>query len=102
MKKAVIEAGGKQYLVHEGEIISVELINPETKNITLEPLLVFDENKIDVGTPRLTSVKVSAVIEESDVKDEKVVSIRYKAKKRVHKLHGHRQHKTNIKIVSIK
>lgn len=102
MKKAVIEAGGKQYIVHEGEIISVELLQSETKNITFEPLLVFDGDKVDVGTPRLTSIKVSAVVEEPDVKAEKVVSIRYKAKKRVHKLHGHRQHKTNLKILTIK
>ena len=102
MKKAVIEAGGKQYIVHEGEIINVELIQSETKNVTFEPLLVFDGDKVEVGTPHLTSLKVSAVIEAPDVKAEKVVSIRYKAKKRVHKLHGHRQHMTSLKIVTIK
>jgi large subunit ribosomal protein L21 len=101
MKKAVIEAGGKQYLVHEGETISVELLHSETKNISFEPLLVIDGDKIDVGSPLLESFKVTAVVEEPDVKADKVVSIRYKAKKRVHKLHGHRQHLTSLKIITI-
>lgn len=102
MKKAVIEAGGKQYLVHEGETITVELIQSDTKNVSFEPLLFIDEdNKIEVGTPHIKSVKVTALIEEPDIKSEKTVSIRYKAKKRVHKLQGHRQHLTSLKIVTI-
>ena len=102
MKKAVIEAGGKQYLVHEGETVSVELVQSDSKTISFDPLLIIDGEKVEVGSPRLTSFKVSAAIENPDVKAEKVVSIRYKAKKRVHKLHGHRQHLTSLKIVSIK
>lgn len=97
----MIEAGGKQYLVHEGEIINVELMQSENKNIAFEPLLVIDGDKINIGSPKLTSLKVTALIEEPDVKADKVVSIRYKAKKRVHKLHGHRQHRTTLKIVKI-
>ena len=101
MNKAVIEAGGKQYLVHEGETVNVELLQPETKSVSFEPLLVINDDKIDVGTPHVTSAKVTAEVIATDIKAEKVLSIRYEAKKRVHKIHGHRQHQTSLKITKI-
>jgi large subunit ribosomal protein L21 len=101
MKKAVIEAGSKQYLVHEGETLNVELLQSDSKAVSFTPLLIIDDEKILVGTPTLKDAKVSAEVVEQDIKTDKVVSIRYKAKKRVHKLHGHRQHATSLKIVKI-
>jgi large subunit ribosomal protein L21 len=100
MKKAVIQTGGKQYLVYEGEELEVELLAPE-KNATFEALLVIDGEKISVGNPVVDGVKVSADITEQVVKADKVVAIRYKAKKRVHKTKGHRQRHTKIKITKI-
>jgi large subunit ribosomal protein L21 len=100
MSKAVIATGGKQYIVSEGETLHVELLGGDDKQVTFEPLLVIDGDTISVGTPAVSGVKVTAdVIEET--KADKVVSIRYKAKKRVHKLHGHRQRLTTIKIAKI-
>lgn len=101
MKKAVIQTGGKQYLVTEGETLAVELLATNDKKISLEPLLVIEGEKVQVGTPFVASSTVAAEIVSENVPAEKVVSIRYKAKKRVHKVHGHRQHKTVLKIVSI-
>jgi large subunit ribosomal protein L21 len=101
MKKAVIEVGGKQYLIHEGETVSVELLETQNKEVSFEPLLVIDEDKIDVGTPHVTSTRVMVDVVATDVKADKVLSIRYEAKKRVHKIHGHRQHQTNLKITKI-
>lgn len=101
MKKAVIATGGKQYLVTEGESLEVELLHPEGKTVTFEPLLVIDGENIAVGTPRIEKTKVSAEIIEDQVKADKVTSIRFKAKKRVHKTHGHRQRHTVIKITKI-
>lgn len=101
MKKAVIATGGKQYLVSEGELLSVELLKNDDKTATFEPLLVVDGEKVDVGTPTVTGAKVSADIIEPDKLAEKKVSIRYKAKKRVHTVHGHRQHLTTIRITKI-
>lgn len=101
MKKAVIQTGSKQYLVTEGETLEVELLRPEGKKVSLEPLLVIDGDKVQVGTPFVKPGTVAAEIVGEDIPAEKVVSIRYKAKKRVHKVHGHRQHKTVLKIVSI-
>jgi large subunit ribosomal protein L21 len=101
MKKAIIATGGKQYLVAEGETLEVELLKQEGKTASFVPLLVIDGDKTTVGTPEVAAVKVSADIIEEDIKGDKVTAIRYKAKKRVHKVHGHRQHHTVIKITKI-
>lgn len=102
MKKAVIASGGHQYLVAEGETIQVELIKDTKAKQTFEPLLVIDGTKSTVGAPTIEGVKVTASIVEADVQQAKVTSIRYKAKKRVHKVRGHRQRLTTLKIDSIK
>lgn len=101
MKKAVIRTGGKQYVVSEGESITVELIKSDAKTATFVPLLVSDDSKVLVGTPELKNAKVTADIVEADKQAEKVTSIRYKAKKRVHTTRGHRQHQTTLKIKKI-
>jgi large subunit ribosomal protein L21 len=101
MKKAVIATGGKQYLVSEGETLDIELLKGDDKKVAFEALLVIDGDSVAVGTPVVDKVKVSAEIVEADVKADKVMAIRYKAKKRVHKVHGHRQHHTTIKVTKI-
>lgn len=100
MKKAVIATGGKQYLVAEGETLKVELLKAENK-VSFDALMVIDGDKVTVGTPNVDKVKVNADIVEADVQADKVTSIRYKAKKRVKTVRGHRQHQTIIKIASI-
>jgi large subunit ribosomal protein L21 len=101
MKKAVIQTGGKQYLVSEGETIEVELLGAD-KKVTFEPLLVVEDGAaVKVGTPVVAGVKVAADVVEQDVQADKVTSIRYKAKKRVRTVRGHRQHHTKLKITSI-
>lgn len=101
MKKAVIATGGKQYLVSEGELLSVELLKDAGKTATFEPLLVIDGEKVTVGTPIVKDVKVTVEIVEADTQADKVTAIRYKAKKRVHKVHGHRQRQSVIKVTKI-
>lgn len=101
MKKAVIATGGKQYVVTEGETLQVELLKSADKSVNFEPLLVIDGEKVSVGAPVVAGAKVSAEIVEADVQADKVTAIRYKAKKRVHKVHGHRQHQSTIKITQI-
>ena len=101
MKKAVIATGGKQYLVAEGETLEIELLKQEGKTADFVPLLVIDGEKTTVGTPEVSGAKVSAEVVEADVQADKVTAIRYKAKKRVHKVRGHRQHHTVIKITKI-
>lgn len=101
MKKAVIATGGKQYLVAEGETFDVELLKQEGKTANFAPLLVIDGAKTLVGVPTVDKISVTAEIVQDEVKADKVMSIRYKAKKRVHTVRGHRQRHTRIKITKI-
>lgn len=101
MKKAVIATGGKQYIVSEGETVEVELLKDFGKTVSFVPLLVIDGEKTTVGTPEVTGAKVTAEVVTPDVQADKVMSIRYKAKKRVHTVRGHRQRHTHLKITKI-
>ena len=101
MKKAIIATGGKQYVVVEGETLEIELLRDASKTVSFEPILIIDGEKVTVGQPTVVGAKVTAEIIESDIKADKVTAIRYKAKKRVHKVHGHRQRQTHIKITKI-
>ena len=101
MKKAVIQTGSHQYVVSEGETINVELLKEAGKTVTFEPLLVIDGDTTQVGSPTISGAKVTADVVDVDVQSDKVTAIRYKAKKRVHKVRGHRQHQTILKITKI-
>ena len=103
MKKAVILTGGKQYIVSKGDVIDIESLARELgdkKTIEFNPLLITDGKETQVGTPEVAGVSVKAKIVEQ-VRADKVTAIRYKAKKRVHKRHGHKQHMSRIEITSI-
>lgn len=102
MKKAVIASGGHQYIVAEGETIDVELIKDADQKLSFEPLMVIDGQKTTIGAPAVAGAKVLASVLQADVQQDKVTSIRYKAKKRVRKVRGHRQRLTKLKIESIK
>jgi len=101
MKKAVIATGGKQYVVAEGDKLAVELIKTDKKTVTFEPLLVTDDKITTVGKPTIATAKVTAEVVAVDEKQDKVTSIRYKAKKRVRTVRGHRQRLTTLKITKI-
>lgn len=101
MKKAIITTGGKQYVVREGETLNVDLLKDAKKSVDFKPLLTIDDAKVSIGTPVLDSAVVSAEVITPMLKADKVTAIRYKAKKRVHKVHGHRQQHTEIKITKI-
>lgn len=100
MKKAVIATGGKQYLVEEGQTLDVELLADE-KNVSFVPLLVIDGKDAKVGAPEVSGAKVTATVADKAVVGDKVLAIRYKAKKRVRKVHGHRQRSSRITITKI-
>ena len=100
---AIIETGGKQYKVAQGDIIKVELLNGTEPGNTyaFENVLMFsDKGSIKVGTPYLAGAKVSATVQKHD-KAKKVIIYKYKAKKGFHKKKGHRQPFTELKIDSI-
>lgn len=101
MKKAVIATGGKQYVVTEGQTISIERLTSDEKKVTFEALLVVDGEKTTVGAPVVKGVTVTASVVDDQARAEKVTAIRYKAKKRVHKTQGHRQSQTVITVDTI-
>jgi large subunit ribosomal protein L21 len=102
MTKAVVKIGGKQFIVAEKETLLVDLLQEGTKELTLDALLLIDGDTVTVGTPTVKDVKVTAKVVDDLVKADKIQVIRYKAKKRVHKVNGHRQKHSRIEIVSIK
>lgn len=102
MTKAVVKIGGKQYIVTEKQTLLVDLLPEETKELTLDALLIIDGEKTSVGTPVVKGIVVTAKVIDDLVKGEKIRVIRYKSKKRVHKENGHRQKYSRVEIVSIK
>ena len=99
--KADIQVGGKQYIVDEKETLLVDRLQDGTKDLSLEPLMVFDENNAKVGTPTVAGAKVEAKVLEPEVKGDKIKVVRFEAKKRVKKINGHRQQYSKIEITNI-
>lgn len=98
--KAIVRVGGKQYTVAEKETLLVDLLPEGTKELSLEPLMVFEGKDVKLGDA-LKGMTITATVIEPEVKGEKLRVIRYKAKKRVHKLTGHRQKYSRIAIGTI-
>lgn len=97
--QAVITSGGKQYIVEKDQTLELELLG-DAKKLELDALLIIDGEKISVGAPFVDGVKVHAdIIEES--KGEKIKVLKFKAKKRIKSLTGHRQHYSLVKITKI-
>ncbi len=102
MAKAVITIGGTQHLVAEGDQITVNKIDTNEKKVTLPANMIVDGKSSKVGSPEVKGSAVTLEIVEQDKKADKVTAIRYKSKKRVHKVRGHRQTQTVLKVASIK
>ena len=98
---AVIETGGKQYRVQEGDVITVEKLNVEAGDVvTFDNVLVLGEGKdVKVGTPYLDAAVTATAVENG--KGKKVIIFKYKAKKDYRKKQGHRQPYTMVKIESL-
>lgn len=101
MTFAVIKTGGKQYIVKEGQILTIEkLAHDGDKVVFDEVLLVANEKTATIGQPTVKGAKVTATVLEEG-KGEKKIVFRYKAKTRYHKKKGHRQLFTKVKINKI-
>lgn len=99
---AVIETGGKQYRVQEGDTIFVEKLDVnEGDNVSFDKvLLVSGEGDIKVGKPYVDGTTVSGSVLEQG-KAKKIIVFKYKSKKDYRKKQGHRQPYTKIKIEKI-
>ena len=99
---AIIETGGKQYKVAEGDTLFIEkLPNEAGDNVTFDKVLaVIDWDKITVGTPVVEGAKVAASVVKNG-KGKKVVIFKYKPKKGYRLRQGHRQPYTKVEIKKI-
>lgn len=99
---AIIETGGKQYRVEEGDILDVELLqeaSPE-KNHTFDKVLLVQNDSVHIGTPYVAGASIQATILE-EVKDEKIVIFKKKSKKQYKRTRGHRQQHHRVRIDKI-
>jgi large subunit ribosomal protein L21 len=98
---AVIETGGKQYKVQEGDTIFVEKINVEEgEKIDFSKVLLVQGDDLVVGKPYVENAKVEGTVLEQG-KAKKIIVFKYKSKKNYKKKQGHRQPYTKVKIEKI-
>ncbi len=99
---AVIESGGKQYRVAEGDTVRVErLAATPGESVTLEEvLLLADGQMVDVGAPHVRGATVTATV-VGHGRGKKVIVVKYRAKTHYRRKLGHRQGFTTLKIEKI-
>lgn len=99
---AVIETGGKQYRVQEGDTLFVEKLDAEVgETISFDKVLILSKDgELQAGKPFVDGVKVEGSVLEQG-KAKKIIVFKYKAKKNYRKKTGHRQPFTKVKIEKI-
>ena len=99
---AVVNTGGKQYKVQQGEILRVEKIPGDVGSpVTFDRVLLFsDGENVNIGQPVLDDVAVEGHIVEQG-KAKKIIVFKYKRRKRYRRKKGHRQEFTAVRIDSI-
>ncbi|MFN2448425.1 MAG: 50S ribosomal protein L21 [Candidatus Baltobacteraceae bacterium] len=100
---AIIETGGKQYKVAEGDVIKTDLLESEVgSDVTFDRVILASGggDAVSVGAPLVNGASVTGTVLRQD-KDKKILVFKYKPKKRVRKLTGHRQRFAEIKITKI-
>lgn len=100
--EAIIETGGKQYKVKEGEVIRVEKLSAEKGGqATFDKVLaVLSPDKNVFGTPLVSGATVTATV-VTQGRGRKIVVFKYKSKKNYRRRTGHRQSYTQVKIEKI-
>ncbi|WP_020395418.1 50S ribosomal protein L21 [Thiolinea disciformis] len=99
---AVIETGGKQYRVAQGDIIQVEKLDAEEgSNVDFANVLMVGEGEsVRIGAPFVEGCKVTATV-KSQMRGEKIEIIKFRRRKHHQKRTGHRQYLTQIEINTI-
>ncbi len=98
---AVIETGGKQYKVEQGDVVFIEKLNVEEgEAVTFDKVLVVGGDDVKIGAPYVEGASVAGSVLKNG-KDKKIIVYKYKSKKGYHKKQGHRQPYTKVEITAI-
>jgi large subunit ribosomal protein L21 len=99
---AIVETGGKQYKVAEGDVLFIEKLDVEDgAEVTLDKvLLVNKDGNVVVGSPTVAGATVTAKVLKHG-KAKKIIVFKYKAKKNYRRKQGHRQPYTQVQIAKI-
>ena len=98
---ALIQTGGKQYKVSEGDILTVEKLDVEEgSKVTFDQVLAVNGTELTIGDPTVKGATVEATAVKNG-RGKKVIVYKYKRKTGYHKKNGHRQSFTQVKIEKI-
>jgi large subunit ribosomal protein L21 len=98
---AIVQSGGHQYKVAEGDVIDVELLGVEDgETVELDQVLLVGGDNVKVGTPYVEGAVVRAQV-LGEAKGKKISVLRYRNKSRYRRQTGHRQKYTRLQIDSI-
>ncbi len=98
---AIIETGGKQIKVEEGQVIYVEKLGADQgESVTFDKVLFVGGENVQVGSPTVSGATVTAKVEKQG-RQKKITVFKYKAKKNYRKKQGHRQPYTKVVIEKI-
>ena len=98
---AIIETGGKQFKVAEGDIIRTDLLDAEPgSDVTFDRVVLAGGDTVSIGAPLVAGASVTGSVLRQ-AKDKKILVFKYKPKKRVRKHVGHRQRFAEVKITKI-
>lgn len=98
---AIIETGGKQYRVAEGDVIYVEKLNAEAEQeVVFDKVVALNNGKLKIGKPYVKDAVVKGVVLKNG-KAKKVTVFTYKPKKGSSRKMGHRQPYTKVEIKEI-
>ena len=98
---AIIKTGGKQDVVEEGKVISIEKLDVEEgAEVTFDEVLLVSGDDVKIGAPNVAGAKVTGKVLEQG-KERKIRIFKYKAKSNYRRRQGHRQPFTKVKIEKI-
>lgn len=98
---AIIETGGKQVKVEEGQAIYIEKLNAEAgETVTFDKVLMVGGENVKVGSPTVEGATVTGTVEKQG-RAKKIIVFKYKSKKNYKRKQGHRQPYTKVIIEKI-
>jgi len=99
---AVIETGGKQYRVQKDDVLKVELLKgePGDEVIIDKVLMKGKDDSVEIGKPYVEGASVKAEILDFG-RNDKILVFKYKSKKNIRKMQGHRQNYVEIRIKEV-